>query len=277
MRLWTVVAGAAAIVASPAIAQDEPLPDPNDSSNRFTVAIGAAVVPDYEGSDDYRIIPGGAIRGSVGNMSFATRGTYLYVDLIGRPKSGIDLDVGPIVGVRLNRTGKIKDDFVDRLPDRKTAIEVGGFAGVSLHGLTNPYDTLAYRFDLLNDIGNAHQATIVSHNLDFSTPLSRTLFVSASASADFVEDGYADYYFSITPEEALASGLPSFNADGGLKNWKLGLLVNQSLSGDLLRGWSLFASGSYGKLQNDFKRSPIVDARGSATQKMGVVGLGFSW
>ena len=48
----------------------------------------------------------------------------------------------------MNRTGKVKDDVVDLLPELDTAIEVGGFAGVSFHGLTNPYDTLAFRLDV---------------------------------------------------------------------------------------------------------------------------------
>ena len=47
----------------------------------MTIGVGAAIVPDYEGSDDYRIIPAGAIRGKVSGISFITRGTYLYVDV----------------------------------------------------------------------------------------------------------------------------------------------------------------------------------------------------
>ena len=60
-----------------------------------------------------------------------------------------------------------------------------------------------------------------------ATPLSRTLYVGASLSADFVGGGYADEYFSILPADSLASGLRTFDADGGYKGWKAGLLVNQ--------------------------------------------------
>lgn len=256
------------------------MPSPEEVANKdmVTVGVGAAIVPDYEGSDDYRIIPAGAVRGKVNGISFITRGTYLYVDVV--PGSGkMTFDAGPIAGVRLNTRRNIDDDVVKLLPRRKTAYEVGGFAGVSFHGVTNPYDSLAFRVDVLHDIGSAHQSTTFSPNLDFSTPVSRTTFVAATVGAEFVSNKFADYYYSLTPPDSLATGgvLPAFNASGGMKNWKLGLLVNQSISGSLLHGFSIFGAGQYSRLVGDFKRSPIVSDRGSASQWIGALGLAYTW
>lgn len=274
----------ALLAAAPAVAQDVPpasdLPSPEEVANQdsITVALGVGMTADYEGSDDYRIIPAGAIRGKQGGISFATRGLNLYVDLI-PDGDKIGFDAGPIVGVRLNRTGKIKDDIVDLLPERNTAIEVGGFAGVSFKGLTNPYDSLGLRLDVVHDVANAHESTIISPNIDFSTPLSRTTFVSVSAGMDFVSDKYADYYFSVSPAESLltAGALPVFDADGGTKSWKIGLLVNQSLSGDLRRGFSLFGLANYSRLLGDFSDSPIVDERGSSSQWLVGAGVAYTF
>ena len=283
MKTMLLAAAALLAGATPAFAQADasatpaPLPDPNDRSDSFTIGAGVGFVPDYEGSNDYRLIPAAAFRGRVGGISFSTRATYLYVDVVPRGAGKLELDAGPIVGVRLNRTGKIKDDLVARLPDRKAAIEVGGFVGVTAHGLTNPYDSLSARVDLVKDVGNGHGSTVITPTLDFATPLSRTLYVGASLSADFVGGGYADEYFSISPADSLASGLRAFDADGGYKGWKAGLLVNQSLSGDLTRGLSLFGTGSYGRLAGDFKRSPIVADRGSAGQWFAALGLGYTF
>ena len=277
MRL-IMLAAALAAIASPALAQtDPPLPDPNDQSNTFTIGAGAGWIPDYEGSDDYRLIPAAAIRGRISGISFFTRGTFLYVDLVPRGEGKLEFDAGPIVGVRFNRTSKIKDDAVDALPERDKAIEVGGFVGLTAHGLTNPYDSLSFRVDVVKDVGGGHGSTIVSPAIDFGTPLSRTFYVGASLSADFAGDDYADYYFSISAAEALASGLDAYDADGGFKGWKVGLLANQSLTGDLTHGLSLFGTASYGRLAGDFKRSPIVDDRGSSGQWMGAVGLGYTF
>jgi MipA family protein len=272
---------AALLAATPAFAQPAdapvPLPDPADRSDTLTIGVGAAWIPDYEGSDDYRIIPAAALRARVSGISIFTRSTYLYADVIPRGSGKLDFDFGPIAGVRLNRTGKVDDRLVDRLPERNTAVELGGFAGITLHGLTNPYDSLSVRFDLVKDVAGAHGGTILTPTIDFGTPLSRTLYVGTSLSADFAGDRYADYYFSVTPAGSLASGLPVYRARGGLKSWRLGLLANQSLSGDLTRGWSIFATGGYSRLRGDFKRSPIVRDRGSARQWLAAIGISYTW
>lgn len=268
-------------VASPAVAQetDAPLPDPDSAGDNWTIAVGPGLTPDYTGSNDYRLIPAVAVRGKVGGVSLSTKGTYLYADIFSGKKDDLDLDLGPIVGVRLNRTGKIKDDVVELLPDRKTAIEVGGFAGVSLHNLTNPYDTLAIGVDVVHDIGKAHKSTIVSPNVSFSTPLSLKTYASASVGLEFVSNKFADYYFSVSPAESALTGgvLPAFNADGGLKNWKAGLVVNQSITGNLLGGLSVFGMVNYSRLVGDFKRTPIVSDRGSANQWLLAVGLAYTF
>lgn len=277
-----ICAALAASVSSPLLAQTQPtaMPTPEEIAGKdmVTVAVGGAVVPDYEGSDDYRIIPAAAIRGKVSGISFTTRGSYLYVDVL--PSSGkVSFDAGPIVGARFNSRRHISDPVVELLPRRKTAWEVGGFAGLSFHGVTNPYDSLSFRLDVLHDIGGAHKSTTFSPNLEFSTPVSRTTYVGATVGAEFVSNRFADYYFSISPADSLATGgvLPAFNASGGMKNWKAGLLVNQSITGDLLHGFSIFGVGQYSRLVGDFKRSPIVSQRGSANQWLGALGLAYTW
>src|SRR5688572_977206 len=165
--------------ATPAFAQDAPppLPDPMDRSDTLTIGAGVAFIPDYEGSDDYEMTPAAAIRGRVGGISFFSRATWLYVDIIPRGEGQMDFDVGPIVGARMNRTSRVKDSFVRDLPELDTAIEVGGFAGVTFHGLTNPYDALSFRLDVLTDVGGAHKSSVISPAVEFGTPLSRTTYV----------------------------------------------------------------------------------------------------
>ena len=285
MRHLAYLALAAGCLGAPALAQNQPaagqLPSPEEISKRdtVTVGVGGAITPDYEGSDDYRVIPAAAIRGQVSGISFSTRGTYLYVDVVPDTGGKVDFNAGPIAGIRLTTYRHIHDDVVELLPKRKRAFEVGGFAGVSLHGLTNPYDTLGFRVDVTHDIGSVHKSTIFSPNVEFSTPLSRTTYASLSAGMEFVSNKFADYYYTITPADRLATGnvLPVFDADGGMKNWKLGLLLNQSVSGDLLHGFSVFGLGQYSRLVGDFKRSPIVSQRGSAGQWLGALGVAYTW
>jgi outer membrane scaffolding protein for murein synthesis (MipA/OmpV family) len=279
MRRSILPALAVCCLSSPAFAQQAaaPLPPPEEAGKSFTIALGVGYTPDYVGSNDYRIIPAAALRGTVGPVSLVTRATYLYADLFPRPASGIDFDFGPIVGVRINRTGHIHDPVVKLLPKLNTAYEIGGFAGVSLHDITNPYDTLAFRFDVLHDIGDAHRSTTFSPNVEFSTPLSRFTYASASVGAEFVSNRFADYYFGITPADSLVSGLPVFNPGGGMKNWKASLLLNQSITGDLTGGLSVFGTAQYTRLVGDFRRSPIVSLRGTPNQWLLATGLAYTF
>lgn len=281
----TVLAAVALFTATPALAQSteaappspDALPDPADRSNQFTILAGAALIPDYAGSNDYRLRPAAIVRGRVGGIGFATKGTALEVNLIPSGREKFQVSAGPIVGVGLNRVGRPKDPFVRLLPKRKVAVEVGGFVGLSRKGLTNPYDSLGGRVAVTHDVASAHRSTVISPGIDFSTPLSRSTFVGLSAGIDIVSDRYARYYYGVTPGEAALSGLPAFSPRGGIKDWKVNLLAIQSLSGNLLKGFALGGTLGYSRLQGDFKRSPIVAQRGTAGQWLGALGLAYSF
>ena len=269
------------LLAGPALAQDiEAMPDPEEvAGNRTTIGVGAAYGPDYEGSDDYRFIPGAFVRSNIGGVSIVTRGLYVYADVIPKGSGKVSLDAGPIAGVRLTRTGDVKDELVDQLPERETGIEVGGFAGISIGGITNPYDTLSLRVDALTDVNGAWEGWNVSPSVAFATPLSRRAYASASVGLDYVSDDFATTYFAITPDEhLLVPQLPEYALEGGLKDWKLGLLLAHSLGGgDLLGGWQVFANGSYKKLLGDFADSPLVADRGSSSQWFVAAGVGYTF
>ena len=65
MRRLACLAFAVSCLTSPALAQTADAPSPEEVAGKdsLTVAGGAAMLPDYEGSDDYRLIPALAIRG----------------------------------------------------------------------------------------------------------------------------------------------------------------------------------------------------------------------
>jgi outer membrane scaffolding protein for murein synthesis (MipA/OmpV family) len=272
-----LLAAGAMLLGAPALAQENPLPE--DDGNSLTIGAGVGYVPSYEGSNDYRIIPAAIVRGEVGGHGFFTRGLQAYFDLIPEaPGEKLDLSIGPVAAVRLNRTSSIKDARVRALGELDTAIEVGAFAGIAKTGvITSDFDTLSFRVAYLKDVAGAHGSSIISPSLEYGTPLSRFSYVGLGASAEFVGDGYASYYFDVTPAGSLASGLAPFQADGGFKSWSVNLFGAQALTGDLVRGLSLFAVGSYTRLQGDFRRSPIVADAGSPNQWFGAFGLAYSF
>lgn len=249
----------------------------NDDS--VTIGAGVAYGPSYEGSDDYRAIPAAQLRGKLSGHNFYTRGLSLFVDAIPeQPGETLDLALGPVIGIRRDRVSGIGDDRVRALGKLDTAVEIGGFVGIAKTGVvTSAYDTLSFRLSYVRDVAGAHGSHVVTPAIEYGTPLSARAYVGLSVSADYVGDGYARYYYGVTPAGAAASGLVAFDADGGFKNLSFGLLGARSLTGDLRHGWSLVAYGSYAKLLGRFKRSPLVSDAGDSDQWFGALGLGYTF
>ena len=73
------------LAAQPARAQapaGEPDAPIEEAPGNFSIGLGAAYGPSYEGSDDYTIFPAGILRADFGPVALSTRGTYLYADVL---------------------------------------------------------------------------------------------------------------------------------------------------------------------------------------------------
>jgi MipA family protein len=283
----SLLALAACAAATPAIAQNTAASTPPDATQpetQFgdTITVGAAVVsiPDYEGSDDSRITGAPGAIGSYKGFGFVLAGNRLSVDLIPDRGSDIDIQAGPIGVVNFNRSSlkSIDDPRIRALGKVDTAIELGGYVGIGKTGvLTSPYDKLSVSLSYRHDVAGAHDSGIWQPSINYLTPLSRKAAVALFASAEHADGGYADTYFSVTPGQAVASGLPAYRARGGWKNYTLGGLATYSLTGDLLHGLKVVAGGTYGRLLNDFGDSPVVSIAGSRSQWLGAVGLAYTF
>lgn len=281
--------GAAALISLPAAAQTSdsapPLPQPQPEiatgGDSLTVAVGVATLPDFEGSSSNRIIPAALIRGSISGINFSTRGFYLFTDLVpNKPGPGYDFQLGPVVGANFDRTRRktIDNARVAALGTLDTAIEVGGYTGISRTGvITSDYDTMGISVSYVQDVNNAHKSYTITPQFDYGTPLSRKAYVGISANAVYVGGEYADAYFSVTPAGSLRSTLPVYNADKGWKNYSISALATRSLTGDLLHGLSIGGGVSYSRLLGDFARSPIVRLAGDRDQWSAALGLAYTF
>lgn len=273
------------LVAAPAFAQDvvPAAPVPNgpveEDHNSLTIGAGGAFMPSYEGSNNYVLVPAGAVRGKVHDFNFFSRGTQLYVNLIpNQTGKGIDLELGAIGGVNLNRTGRLIDPQVRLLGHRKLAIEAGGFIGIGKTGLiTSDYDNLTIRVGYVHDLSNIYRSYVITPQIQYSTPLSRKAFVAISASADYAGTGYSTAYFDVDAAGSLRSGLPVFTGRKGWKDFTVGGMVGHALTGDLLHGLGIYAIGNYTRMEGDFAASPVVRIAGSPNQWFGAIGIGYTF
>jgi outer membrane scaffolding protein for murein synthesis (MipA/OmpV family) len=287
--LPALVALPALLLSVAASAQDgPPPPDPLTQSpdaptafdgDYLTVGVGGAYGPGYEGSDSYVFFPVGAVQGRLGGIGISPRPAGVALDLINDPvDSKVTFNFGPVARGRFDRTRQIRDPIVQALGKRDTAIEVGATGGISFKGLTNPYDSLSFGVDVRWDVAGAHKGRAIQPTVSFMTPLSPAFAVAINASADYVDDKYADYYFGVTPAGAAASGLPAYDARSGWKTAGTSLVTFYDLDGNLANGgFALIGGVSYSRLLGNFARSPIVSERGSRDQFLIGAGIAFTF
>lgn len=281
-------AAALALAAVPALAQTSsvpaepnPTPDPGAIGDTITVAVAGAYLPDYEGSDDYRLVPGPAAIGSFKGFSFSVLGNRASIDLLPNPSGpSWDIQAGPIGVVNFNRSNdkSIDDERIKALGERKTAIELGGYVGLGKTGvITSPYDKLSASLSYRHDVSNVHKSGIWTPSVNYFTPLSLKAGVGLFASAERVERGFARTYFDVDLAQAQASGLPQYRTSGGWKHYTLGLAGTYSLTGNLLSGVKLIGGVTYKRMLNDFGDSPVVSDAGSRNQWLGAIGIGYTF
>jgi outer membrane protein len=283
--LMPLALAAAAVFVIPAAAQEASAPaQPTEFDfNRDTITVGAAGVylSDYEGSNDYRFTAAPGAVGSIKGYGFVLAGNRISVDLIrDEPGPVWDLQAGPIGVVNFNRSSlkSIDDPRVRALGKVDTAIELGGYVGIGKTGvITSPYDQLSATVSYRHDVANAHDSGIWQPSVNYITPLSEKMAVAIFASAERAGRGYATTYYSVSPAQTLASGLPTYNARAGWKNYSLGGLFTYSLTGNLLKGFKVVAGGTYVRMLNGFADSPLVSVAGSRNQWLGAVGLAYTF
>ena len=248
------------------------------------ITIGAAVgyAPSYEGSDSYVAFPGGALLGSFGGVEFAARGPGLNIDVVpDAPRAKYGIIAGPVFRIQSNRDDKpsaIKEPAVAALGRLDTAIEIGGEVGVKVNQVLSPFGSLTASVEARWDVNGAHKGRLIAPRVSYFTPLSRSLAASISVQAEHVDDNYADYYFSVTPAGATASGLAPYQADGGWKSVGSSVFLATDLDGDITNGgWGAFGTLGYSRLIGDAGRSPIVRDVGSRDQFFALVGVGYTF
>ncbi len=280
LRTLTLTGAAvAAILATTARAEETtaaaPPPYARSDGDRVTVGFGFGAAPDYEGSNDYRLQPGGILQGKVSGVEFQMRGLNLYTDFLPDPKGGkTRLVLGPVVQLRLERTGDIKDPRVAALGSRKTAVELGLTAGIGKRGFLIPPASLNFDVTFLHDVAGAHRSYVITPAVSLASPVSQRGFARLGISADYVGKGYAQTYFDVAP----GGPLPAYATRGaGLKSLGTSLLYTHDLGGNPRKGLGLFALGNYKRLLGQFAQSPIVRDAGSAGQAFGVAGIAYSF
>lgn len=272
--------------------QDNPIPvrsleKPVFDETWATIGIGAGLVPSYTGSDDFRVFPLPLIVGRVGGIGISPNGPGFNLDLLsegppsgppGRASSKPSFSFGPSFRFRNDRANQVEDEVVELAEPLDTAFEIGASAGVSFPGVLRPGDRLGVSTQVRWDILGAHDGMLIEPSVSYFTPVGRGGSIQFSANASFVDDSYADYYYSVTPAQSADTGLAEFSADGGLDSVGLVAIGTVDLDGNALNGgFSIYAIGGYSRLVGDGADTPFTADRGSANQFLVGLGVGYTF
>lgn len=252
-----VIAGLMGLVCAPAVAQ---APDSGASQDRPVnfASLGAAMLPDYSGSDDYRVIPFGAFRYEFDGFTLRSDGPGLAADLYER---------GPVTaGVYARWSGgrdDVEDAVVALLPQVDSSIITGAFVDLEIASeILTGFDALTLGVRGGVDALGEFEGLTWTASASYVTALSRTSFAGLSASVSGYSDDYAETLFSIDAAGAAASGLAVYSAGGGVKDAGVTAFVTVGTGGP----WSVTGLAGYSRLVGDFADSPIVSVRGDENQ-----------
>ena len=239
------------------------------AANRGFVGVGVSAAPDYEGGDDYTAAPGlfgrynfseGRYLALVGGAD-AARSGRLVLNVV--PTSGWEL--GPALGFRYERNDP-DNERVNRMDDIDFAAEAGGFISYKSGAW---FTTLG----LMADISDTYGGYIGDLQIGYKQEVNSDFSLKYTASVSYADDEYMNEYFGVDSSDAASSGLPFYEADGGIKDYGLGLTANYKFS----KTWGLIAGFNYYRLTGDAEDSPIVDDEGDKNQYKGTLAVSYSF
>lgn len=255
-----------ALISSPSYAQAQ---DSAHADDRLTgyATVGIAAIPEYEGADHHRFIPLANGRIAKGERYIAVEGTAARANIVGAK----GFEFGPVLNIGFGRDNDVEDKAVARLSEIDDAYELGAFGAVSFSA--GRQGTFRASLQGVSDVSNTHDGLILTAGASYSTPIGKRTLFNIELMSSYVDDSYAETYFSVTPTGSAASGLSRFTAKAGLKD--VGLSVTTSYQ--VADNWGIVGYAGYRRLLGDFADSPIVSRNGSADQLSGGLGIAYSF
>ncbi|WP_062229187.1 MipA/OmpV family protein [Aureimonas frigidaquae] len=259
MRYRLLSAAAAGLFAyAPAMAQEPTGGAPEAGADIvLELGVGPLVRPAYEGADTYEIVPSPVIR-------------LHYLNIPGLVEFGGGLDTGLSIGPSFGYVGERKaSDYADLagLRDLDATYELGlrlgyGWDFAPAYG-AEVYGEARYAFGEAEGFVGEFGANAIYRPTEILT-------LKLGPTASLASSDYADTYFSVSPEESLATGgrLEAFEASGGFKS----VGVNAETRLEFKPTWFLNGQAGYNRLVGDAADSPIAET-GSRDQFFFGIGI----
>ena len=260
--LYVLLSGGLAL-AQPASTGDAVI-DPVDTGPgpgmKFTLGAGAGAAPDYEGSDEYELVPLWNLR--VANLYHPKT----YVQVLGpRLRSNFlpsDRWRLGLSGQFIKERDDVENEQVDELEKVDPSFMLGAIAGYDF--FADPQQDLVLEVEARQDVANDNGFLATVRGV-YGSRLTERWRLDASLGSTWASEDYMSSYFGIDAGDAARSGLDPFSADEGFKDVSFG----GALTYRLFERLSISALANYTRLIDDAEDSPVVDDAGDENQFFG--------
>ncbi|MEM9067443.1 MAG: MipA/OmpV family protein [Myxococcota bacterium] len=229
----------------------------------LSLGLGVFLAPTYLGDNDYQLslIPDATLSYRDRLTVSVLRGISATIakahgfefGLLGRYNFGRDEDGNSPLRI----AGSRNNDLVG-LSTVPFTIELGGFAQYAFGR------GFAIRAEAQQGAGG-HRGMLASLALQYAKPFflgGQFGFVQASGALNFADRRYASAFFDVSEDRSETSGLPAYDAHGGLLSFEVGVTSIVPIYGRL----SVVIIGSYELLTGEARDAPLVQERGSPHQ-----------
>lgn len=224
-------------------------------NDRMKLGAGAAVIPRFQGSDEYRVQPVPLIDFQKGRF-FARTGDGIGLNIYQTP--------GFTVGAGVNwMTGYRSKDVPDGIGKLSNAL--GGKLFVSTR-LADAVLTLS----VTQAMTKSERGLLANARVSYPYSVTERLKVIPSVSVNWVNAKYMDSYFGVSAGQSAASGLGQYSPSAGFKDASLRL----GASYDLNKKWSVTGAVGVSRLLGDAADSPLVQRK---TQLQSVIGVVYTF
>jgi outer membrane protein len=261
--LVPTVATAEPLVTLPAPPFELPIGPTLSGNWTVMVGVGGEYRPDFEGAKRSMLspVPIFVVRraGSAEQFRGPRDGASIALIDFGDFRAG---PVGKFVAAR-----KSYNYFeLNGLGDISTAVELGGFVEYY------PVDWFRSRVELRQGFGG-HHGVVADFSADAIVPVIEQLTISVGPRFTWESTSATSPYFGIDAVQAMATGLPVFNAKGGAHSYGAGAQVSYRIDPQ----WEVHSYVEYERLLGDAANSPLVTVRGSPNQTTFGIGASYSF
>jgi outer membrane protein len=261
LMLVPAVAAAQPVVTLPAPPFELPIGPPVSGNWTVMVGVGGGYTADFEGAKRSMLspVPIFSIRraGSAEQFRGPRDGASIALIDFG------DLRAGPVGKFVAARKANSYSEL-NGLGDVSAAVELGGFVEYF------PVDWFRTRVETRQGLGG-HHGVVADFSADVIVPVIQRFTVSAGPRFTWESTKATSPYFGIDAVQAMATGLPAFNAKGGAHSVGAGAQLSYRVNPQ----WEVHSYIEYARLLGDAAASPLVTLRGSPNQT--TLGMGASY